>query len=68
MILLERETQYCTSTVSSHCPVGHNLSQNFTGGNDAESLVRSLASLAEVGEFPAPGPGTGQQRDTLVLR
>ena len=47
---------------------GQKLSQNFTGGNDAERLVRRLVSLAEVAVFPVPRPRTGEQGDTLVLR
>ena len=50
--------------------VGRDLSQNFTGGDDAESLVRSLVSLAahQMVVFPVSGPGPGEQRYALVLR
>ena len=50
--------------------VGRDLSQNFTGGDDAESLVRSLVSLAphQMVVFPVSGPGPGEQGYALVLR
>ena len=44
----------------SQTGTGQNLSQNFTGGDDAECLVRRLVPLA-------PHGGSGQQRDALVL-